>query len=500
MYRKPEYMKAPYEATLHQAIEGGDYEIAKHIRSNMRIIESMEKYEFDINRFSCGNTHGDYMISQLIWDNDEISGVIDFTCACKHPYIWEIVRSYIYMAPEVSQGMIDIECFIKYMESYMEVGTLNQYDIENAGKLFYYFLAVCNFYGQYYESISRNRTIYLEQADMASKLLVWFEKNIDELNKRLRELNLKTVYQKKMSSYYDAEGKLIQYPGKKPMRVIALTKIADCLETDRNIVEKNRMWKSIDRRVAKLAVLYIVIVLVAGNILWYIGYSNRESDDAVFCIVLAQFMPMLVCLFMSRISKEGWNNLGIKVQKKSWKYFLLSIIGSVIIVYAADPLALLLFPNAVSTNFSIREIANILLLTVFGTACFIECLGEELGWIGYLYEKLERLIGIGWACVLLGVIRGIYHLGMIVLMNYPVQMFVEITISNICLSFFMVYLYKKSGSIFACSISHGICNLLPVFLVYEEDWYYTHFPVMMVMMIPSVIYALFFGRRLVKQK
>ena len=35
---------------------------------------------------------------------------------------------------------------------------------------------------------------------MASKLLVWFEKNIDELNKRLRGLSLKTVYQKKMSS------------------------------------------------------------------------------------------------------------------------------------------------------------------------------------------------------------------------------------------------------------------------------------------------------------
>ena len=46
---------------------------------------------------------------------------------------------------------------------------------------------------------------------MASKLLVWFEKNIDELNKRLRELSLKTVYQKKMSSYYDAEGKINEY-------------------------------------------------------------------------------------------------------------------------------------------------------------------------------------------------------------------------------------------------------------------------------------------------
>ena len=73
---------------------------------------------------------------------------------------------------------------------------------------------------------------------MASKLLVWFEKNIDELNKRLHELSLKTAYQKKMSSYYDAEGKLIQYPSKKPMRVIALTKIADCLEKDRKYTEK----------------------------------------------------------------------------------------------------------------------------------------------------------------------------------------------------------------------------------------------------------------------
>lgn len=73
---------------------------------------------------------------------------------------------------------------------------------------------------------------------MASKLLVWFEKNIDELNERLRQLSMKMAYQKKMSSYYDAEGKLIQYPGKKPMRVIALTKIADCLEKDRKYTEK----------------------------------------------------------------------------------------------------------------------------------------------------------------------------------------------------------------------------------------------------------------------
>ena len=66
-------MKDAYEATLQQAIEGGDDEIAKHIRSNMRIVGSMPDYEFDINKFSCGNTHGDYMISQLIWNDDNVN-------------------------------------------------------------------------------------------------------------------------------------------------------------------------------------------------------------------------------------------------------------------------------------------------------------------------------------------------------------------------------------------------------------------------------------------
>lgn len=181
VYRRPESMKDAYMLTLQQAIDNGDDAIANAIRSNMRIVESMPVYEFDINKFSCGNTHGDYMISQLIWTDEKINGIIDWTCACRHPYIWEIVRSYVFMAPEVKQGEIYIEALICYIVNYMEFGSLKAYDIENAGKLFYYFLAVCNFYGQYYDSISKNRHIYLEQADMSSRLLKWFEKHIDEL-------------------------------------------------------------------------------------------------------------------------------------------------------------------------------------------------------------------------------------------------------------------------------------------------------------------------------
>lgn len=186
-YRKTEYMKEVYTNTLNQAINNGDTDIAELIRSNMRIIETMSFYEFDINKFSCGNTHGDYMTSQILWKEEKINGVIDCTCACKHPYIWGIVRSYIFMAPEVKQGEVNIDGLIRYISYYMEFGQLNCYDIENAGKLFYYFLAVCDFYGQYYGSIAQNRNIYLNQAEMSSKLLKWFENNIDILNDKLCE-------------------------------------------------------------------------------------------------------------------------------------------------------------------------------------------------------------------------------------------------------------------------------------------------------------------------
>ncbi|MGN0478131.1 MAG: phosphotransferase [Hominenteromicrobium sp.] len=186
-YRKTEYMSDAYAETLNLAVQNGDFEIAERIRSNMRIIDAMPAYEFDVSRFTCGGTHGDYMISQMIWKNRKIIGIIDWTCVCKHPYIWEIVRSYLFMAPEVKQGEVDIDRLIGYLSAYTEESPLSAYDIENAGTLFFYFLAVCNFYGQYYDSLSKNRRIFLEQANMSADLLIWFEKHIDELNRRLRQ-------------------------------------------------------------------------------------------------------------------------------------------------------------------------------------------------------------------------------------------------------------------------------------------------------------------------
>ena len=46
------------------------------------------------------------------------------------------------------------------------------------------------------------------------------------------------AYEKKLEMYYDAEGRLKQYPSKRPLREIALSRIAAHFETDRIYTEK----------------------------------------------------------------------------------------------------------------------------------------------------------------------------------------------------------------------------------------------------------------------
>lgn len=187
-YRKPENMVKSFQESLQIAVRNGDNECADDIRAILEILNRFPKYTFHISEFTYGNTHGDYMISQFICEEDSIKGIIDWTTACRHPLVWEIVRSYIYMAPECREGRIDLEKFERYLTAYLKKGRLNTYDIENAGRLFFYFLAVCDFYGQYYQSLARNRAIYLEQAKLSKKMFEWFDRNIDEMDSRLKKI------------------------------------------------------------------------------------------------------------------------------------------------------------------------------------------------------------------------------------------------------------------------------------------------------------------------
>lgn len=188
-YMTPENALRSYEKTLNIARENGHRDIEEDVLFRMELASRFPEYSFDLDRLTCGPTHGDYFISQLLCCGDRINAVIDWTTACVHPLVWEIMRSYVYAAPECAGGTIDTEKCQRYFSTYEKHAALNPYDREMAARLFYYQLTVCDYYGQYYASDAANREIYLRQAVFSTGLMKWFDNNIDRLTDCLRAVD-----------------------------------------------------------------------------------------------------------------------------------------------------------------------------------------------------------------------------------------------------------------------------------------------------------------------
>ncbi len=188
-YMTPERALKSYEKTLQIAQNLGDLDVAEDLQYRMGLMQRFPAYEFDLDRLTCCATHGDYFISQIICGEDKINAVIDWTTACVHPVIWEIMRSYVYAAPSCKEGQIDMEEFLRYIADYQAYALLNDYDLYCIARLFYYQIAVCDYYGQYYSSTADNRHIYLHQAVFSTKLLRWLENNVEYLTEMVLRPN-----------------------------------------------------------------------------------------------------------------------------------------------------------------------------------------------------------------------------------------------------------------------------------------------------------------------
>ena len=184
-YMTPERALKSYEKSLQIAENQSDLTVADDLRYRIGLMQCFPAYEFDLDRLTCCATHGDYFISQIICGDGSINAVIDWTTACIHPVVWEIFRSYVYAAPSCIEGQIDIDEFLRYVAEYRKFAPLNEYDLLSMVRLFYYQIAVCDYYGQYYASTADNRHIYLHQAVFSTKLLRWLEEHVETLTARL---------------------------------------------------------------------------------------------------------------------------------------------------------------------------------------------------------------------------------------------------------------------------------------------------------------------------
>lgn len=85
------------------------------------------------------------------------------------------------------------------------------------------------------------------------------------------------VYKEKLDRYYDSENKLIQYPSKRPMRLIALARIAEKLDSAKKYTEKEV------NEIIKDSIAFTDIELIRREMVTY-KFVDRLKDGSEYWV------------------------------------------------------------------------------------------------------------------------------------------------------------------------------------------------------------------------
>lgn len=169
-------------------------EIEEDLNQKLKISKELEeKFDFNIIRkMTIINSHGDYSIQQLIYDNKETT-VIDFETAKKLPIVWEVIRSYSYIDEYAKNGELNVNTLKEYFKEFSRYVKLNKYDLKYAAHI-YLIQLVSSVYGyKEYNNDYTNKEL-LNFAFFRTKLCTYLYENLDKISKELSSIEEKSGY------------------------------------------------------------------------------------------------------------------------------------------------------------------------------------------------------------------------------------------------------------------------------------------------------------------
>ena len=247
--------------------------------------------------------------------------------------------------------------------------------------------------------------------------------------------------------------------------------------------------------------LFLVICLPITWILMAVSYKltsdGKMEGLATVLLNLSMFMPAIAGVICVLKNKEGIGTLKLLpgLYNTGWVY-LVAIFGGAVLSLMAEPFVMLFFTKVekIAAGAMPELLFNILLYIVIGVIGSFVTLGEEIGWMGYLYPKMEKLCGVIPALIATGLIRGLWHVVMFMQMDFKVGVvgFICLSLSNIFLGSALVLLTKLTNSVYPATIVHALTNVLPSvlmgYLVINEALYDKNYvAIQFVSLIPAVI-------------
>lgn len=153
-----------------------------YFQKRFRHFDRVFAFEFDMERLTRSNSHGDFYIGQVICGNEDNDlTVIDWESACYLPLCLEVIMSYTYADPACRDGRIDYDHFKIYLHEYMKYISLSHYDLVVMPYFYYYYLCLTSFWPPY-EGLSDD---YLRIAGLMDSLMDWLYDHVDDLSRAL---------------------------------------------------------------------------------------------------------------------------------------------------------------------------------------------------------------------------------------------------------------------------------------------------------------------------
>ena len=196
-----------------------------------------------------------------------------------------------------------------------------------------------------------------------------------------------------------------------------------------------------------------------------------NASNTVYFIIfyLFSFSPAIASLITRAVTKEGFREmkLHLKLGGNFW-YYLLAF-GLPLICFSVS----FLLPIIISGHsewlggFTVRNmLSSVLALAAMSAVMSIGLLGEELGWRGYMNQKMEPLFGTLCTCLIGGIVWGLWHLPMDIapylngngtLTEALCSTFGRLAMLT-CFGAFLMWLTKKTDSVFPAVIAHFMYN------------------------------------------
>lgn len=225
----------------------------------------------------------------------------------------------------------------------------------------------------------------------------------------------------------------------------------------------------------------IIFILLAFGISWIpaiilncvFGYHEWfETYKMPFFALIVGFGPALANVITRKLTHEGWNNSLLHLKLKgNLKYYLIAILSVVAMGIAEGVLATIIYGKydfsdiGGGMNF-MQIVGNVTLTLSVVPLMAFNTFGEEFGWRGYMNQKMEPLLGTTGTVIVGGIIWGLWHAELTVAGHnfgteydgYPYLGILAMCITCTFLGMGLMWLTKKTGSIYPAAIMHAAIN------------------------------------------